>query len=399
MLRFYPMKTSSPFSFVFKATVFGLAVAFIVLLLRPDLLGRGRPEVKINEVNETQRFNLTTAPPTGQVSYSSAVDIAAPAVVNIYSTKVITEKANPLFEDPFFRYFFGDRLAPRKRLESSLGSGVIVSESGYVLTNYHVIEGADEIQVAVRDGRSAEAVIAGTDPESDLAVLKIDLNKLPTMTFANSDDLRVGDVVLAIGNPFGVGQTVTMGIVSATGRDRLGINVFENFIQTDAAINPGNSGGALINPYGHLVGINTAIFSRSGGYQGIGFAIPVSSAIDVMQQIIQTGHVTRGWLGVEVQDITPQLAESFGLKDTTGVIVAGILRNGPAAEAGLQPGDIIKEIQGEAMRDSRDVMNTIAKAAPGDKVKIIILHQGKKAETLATVGKRPPLRSQADRRG
>jgi len=393
------MKTSTPLSFVFKATVFGLAVAFIVLLLRPDLLGRGRPEVKINEVNETQRFNLTTATPTGQVSYSNAVDIAAPAVVNIYSTKVITERANPLFEDPFFRYFFGDSLAPRKRLESSLGSGVIVSASGYVLTNYHVIEGADEIQVALHDGRSAEAVIAGTDPESDLAILKVDLEKLPTITFANSDDLRVGDVVLAIGNPFGVGQTVTMGIVSATGRDRLGINVFENFIQTDAAINPGNSGGALINPYGQLVGINTAIFSRSGGYQGIGFAIPVSSAIDVMKQIIETGHVTRGWLGIEVQDITPQLAESFGLKDTNGVIVAGVLRSGPAADAGLQPGDIIKSIQGDPMRDSRDVMNTIAKTAPGDKVKIDIVHQGKPSEIQATVGKRPPLRSQADRRG
>jgi Do/DeqQ family serine protease len=276
---------------------------------------------------------------------------------------------------------------------------VIVSKNGYVLTNYHVIEGADEIQVALRDGRSAEAEIAGTDPESDLAVLKIQLEKLPTITFASSDDLKVGDVVLAIGNPFGVGQTVTMGIVSATGRDRLGINVFENFIQTDAAINPGNSGGALVNPYGHLVGINTAIFSRSGGYQGIGFAIPVSSAIDVMQQIIETGHVTRGWLGIEVQDITPQLAESFGLKDTQGVIVAGILRNGPAANAGLQPGDVIKEINGKPMRDSRDVMNVIAKAAPEEKVFITILRQGKKDEIQASVGKRPPLRSQAERRG
>jgi serine protease DegS len=187
--------------------------------------------------------------------------------------------------------------------------------------------------------------------------------------------------------------------VSATGRDRLGINVFENFIQTDAAINPGNSGGALVNPYGHLVGINTAIFSRSGGYQGIGFAIPVSSAIDVMRQIIETGYVTRGWLGIEVQDITPQLAESFGLKDTSGVIVAGILRNGPAATAGLQPGDIIKEINGEPMRDSRDVMNVIAKTAPGENVNIKILHQGKPTEVTASVGKRPPLRSQADRRG
>lgn len=393
------MKSNNPLAFVFKAVVFGLAVAFIVLILRPDFFGKGQPVVKIQEIGDTERFNLSTVPPTGQVSYASAVEIAAPAVINVYTTKVVTERANPLFNDPFFRYFFGERLAPRKRLESSLGSGVIVSKSGYILTNFHVIEGADEIQVALRDGRSAEAVIAGTDPESDLAVLKIELDKLPTITFANSDDLKVGDVVLAIGNPFGVGQTVTMGIVSATGRDRLGINVFENFIQTDAAINPGNSGGALINPFGHLVGINTAIFSRSGGYQGIGFAIPVSSSIDVMEQIIETGHVTRGWLGIEVQDINPALAESFGLKDTTGVIVAGILREGPAANAGLTPGDVILEIQSAPMRDTRDVMNAIAKSVPGDKVKIKLLRKGQTSEIDALVGKRPPLRNQGDRRG
>lgn len=399
MLRFYAMKSSTPFAFIFKATVFGLAVAFIVLMLRPDLLGRGRPMVEISETSEADRFNLSTIPPTGQVSYTSAVEIAAPAVVNVYTTKIITERPNPLFNDPFFRYFFGEQHAPRKRLESSLGSGVIVSRDGYVLTNYHVIEGADEIQIALKDGRSAEAKIVGTDPESDLAVLKIELEKLPSITFASSDDLRVGDVVLAIGNPFGVGQTVTMGIVSATGRDRVGINVFENFIQTDAAINPGNSGGALINPYGHLVGVNTAIFSRSGGYQGIGFAIPVSSAIDVMQQIIETGHVTRGWLGIEVQDITPALAESFGLKNTAGVIVAGILRAGPAANAGLRPGDVITQIQNTPTRDSRDVMNIIAKTSPTELVKIVILRKGKEMELEAEVGKRPPLRSQADRRG
>jgi serine protease DegS len=393
------MKKSSPLAFVIKAAVFGLAVAFIVLMFQPQWLGFDRPVVEIKEIGESERFNLSTIPPTGQVSYASAVQIAAPAVVNVYTTKIVTERANPLYNDPFFRYFFGDQLAPRKRLESSLGSGVIVSNDGYVLTNFHVIDAADEIQVALRDGRSAEAKIVGTDPESDLAILKIVLDKLPTITFANSDDLKVGDVVLAIGNPFGVGQTVTMGIVSATGRDRLGINVFENFIQTDAAINPGNSGGALINPYGHLVGINTAIFSRTGGSQGIGFAIPVSSAMDVMAQIIETGHVTRGWLGIEVQDITPALAESFGLDTTAGVIVAGILRNGPAANAGLRPGDVMMEIQNAPMRDSRDVMNIVAKTPPGEKIAIKVLRQGKETELEAVVGKRPPIREQAERRG
>ena len=383
------MKQTKPLSFIFKSIIFGLAAAFVVLMLRPDLFGRGQPVVQLNEVKSPSVFNLSGDLPAGQVSYASAVEIAAPAVVNIYSTKIITERANPLYNDPFFRYFFGDQLAPRKRMESSLGSGVIVSDNGYVLTNNHVIEGADEIQVALRDGRSSEAELVGSDPESDLAVLKIKLDKLPTMTFANSDKLRVGDVVLAIGNPFGVGQTVTMGIVSATGRNRVGINTYENFIQTDAAINPGNSGGALIDPYGHLVGINTAIFSRSGGSQGIGFAIPVSLALDVMQQIIKNGRVVRGWLGIEVQDVTPALAESFGLKDARGVVVAGILRNGPAAVAGLKPGDVILDIGDKEIHDSHDVMNATAQKTPGTSVSIKIIRQGHDMTLDAKVGERP----------
>jgi serine protease DegS len=392
------MKQTKPLAFIIKSTIFGLAAAFVVLMLRPDLFGRGQPVVQLNEVKTPSVFNLSGDLPTGQVSYASAVEIAAPAVVNIYSTKIVTERANPLYNDPFFRYFFGDQLAPRKRMESSLGSGVIVSDNGYVLTNNHVIEGADEIQVALRDGRSSEAQVVGSDPESDLAVLKIKLDKLPTMTFANSDQLRVGDVVLAIGNPFGVGQTVTMGIVSATGRNRVGINTYENFIQTDAAINPGNSGGALINPYGHLVGINTAIYSRSGGSQGIGFAIPVSLAMDVMQQIIKNGRVVRGWLGIEVQDITPALAESFNLKENKGVIVAGILRNGPAAVAGLRPGDVIMDIDNQEIHDSHDVMNTTAQKAPGTSVNIKIVRQGKDMTLEAKVGERPRV-SKPERRG
>jgi len=395
------MNSHKPFPFIFKAIIFGLAVAFVVLMLMPGSFEHGRPVVELNTASDT-RFSLSNSPRTGPVSYADAVKIAAPAVVNVYTTKVITERASPLYNDPFFRYFFGEQLAPRKRLESSLGSGVIVSDKGYVLTNNHVVAGADEIQIALRDGRSAEASVVGTDPESDLAVLKIDLTGLPAITFSNSDELRVGDVVLAIGNPFGVGQTVTMGIISATGRDHLGINVFENFIQTDAAINPGNSGGALINAYGHLIGINTAIFSKSGGSQGIGFAIPVDSAINVMQQIIQTGRVTRGWLGIEVQDITPELAESFGLKNNVGAIIAGILRNGPAAQAGIRPGDIITQIDNKPIRNSKDAMNIIAEKPPKSEISVSIIRQGKTIELKGNVAERPaqrqPQRSRQPRR-
>jgi serine protease DegS len=387
------MQKNKTLAFFFKSVVFGLAAAFIVLILRPDLLGQGRPVVEFNEAKTPPRYSLSNNLTGGAVSYADAVDLAAPAVVNIYTTKLITERASPLFNDPFFRHFFGDQLAPRQRLESSLGSGVVVSENGYILTNNHVVEGADEIQVALRDGRNAEAKIVGTDPESDLAVLKVELDKLPVVTIGQSDEVRVGDVVLAIGNPFGVGQTVTIGIVSAMGRNTVGINTYENFIQTDAAINPGNSGGALINPFGHLVGINTAIFSKSGGYQGIGFAIPGKFAIEVMQELIQHGRVIRGWLGIEVQDITPELAESFRLKSAKGVIVAGILRNGPAAKAGLRPGDIIIKLNDTEIENTRQVMNSIAKIKPDDDIKIEIMRQGEAITLEGTVGQRPEQRS------
>ncbi len=387
------MQKNKTLAFFFKSVIFGLAAAFIILILRPDLLGQGRPVVELNEAKAPTRYDLTNNLTGGAVSYADAVDLAAPAVVNVYTTKLITERANPLYNDPFFRYFFGDQLAPRQRLESSLGSGVIVSDNGYILTNNHVVEGADEIQVALRDGRNSEATIVGTDPESDLAVLKVELKNLPAVTIGQSDESRVGDVVLAIGNPFGVGQTVTMGIISAMGRNSVGINTYENFIQTDAAINPGNSGGALINPFGHLVGINTAIFSRSGGYQGIGFAIPGKFAIEVMQQLIQHGRVIRGWLGIEVQDITPELAESFRLKNTQGVIVAGLLRNGPAAKAGLRPGDVIKKIDDMEIKNTRQVMTTIAAIKPGADIKIDILRQGKSITLEGNVGQRPEQRS------
>lgn len=388
------MKKSTPYVFLFKATVAGLAAAFVILLLRPDLLGQQRPVVELK-----QSPAAGTGLGSGPVSYAQAVEAAAPAVVNVYTTKIVTERVNPLFQDPLFRYFFGDKFAPRQRLESSLGSGVIVSEQGYILTNNHVIEGAAGIEVLLRDGRSAEAKLVGTDPESDVAVLKIELDSVPTITFNLTANVRVGDVVLAIGNPFGVGQTVTMGIISATGRDHIGINTYENFIQTDAAINPGNSGGALIDAYGNLVGINTAIFTKSGGSQGIGFAIPMSIARDIMQQLIETGRILRGWLGVETQDITPQLAESFNLQNVTGIIVAGLQRNGPAAQAGLRPGDIILSVNGEASTDSKTVMNQIARVAPGGKLRMKILRGGREIEAEAIVGERPAPRQQQSNRG
>lgn len=327
---------------------------------------------------------------SGPFSYSEAVKQASPAVVNIYTSKIVEQRAHPLLQDPAFRQFFGYDGAPRQqRLQSSLGSGVIVSADGYVLTNNHVIAGADEIKVALKDGRETIAQVVGTDPETDLAVLSIPLPDLPVITIAPSDEIEVGDVVLAIGNPFGVGQTVTMGIVSATGRDQLGINTFEDFIQTDAAINPGNSGGALINPRGELLGINTAIFSKSGGSQGIGFAIPSNLSRQIMIDIVREGSVVRGWLGVEVQELTVALANSFGFQGDRGILIAGLLRNGPAHMAGMQPGDIITHVEGETVTGGRSTMNRIAKKRPGEKIEITLFRSGRQITLEAEVGRRP----------
>lgn len=326
-------------------------------------------------------------------SYSNAVKKAMPAVVNIFTSKKPRSSPHQDFlEDPAFRHFFGDQLdepEPQAQPENSLGSGVIVSSQGLILTNNHVIATADSIEVALSDGRKMTATVVGTDPDTDLALIKVDANDLPAITFASSDALNVGDVVLAIGNPFGVGQTVTQGIVSALGRSHLGINIYENFIQTDASINPGNSGGALINTEGNLVGINSAIYSRSGGSMGIGFAIPTTLARQVMEQIAAQGNVTRGWIGIEAQDITPELAESFRLNKAQGALIADVLKHSPADRAGLRSGDILVAIEGKPVTDSGSMLNLIAALQPNQKATLQIVRDGNIANVAIIIGKRP----------
>src|SRR5256714_1396190 len=334
--------------FAQTATV-AVALLFVVTTFRPEWLP-SRPASVISQV-ATPGGAVSGARGPAAGSYNEAVQKATPSVVNIFTSKEIRSPRHPLLNDPIFRRFFGDQLPDEAQRAASLGSGVIVSSAGYVLTNHHVVEAADEIEVALADGKKLLAKVVGNDPETDLAVLRLDAQNLPAIGFGSSDALRVGDVVLAIGNPFGVGQTVTSGIVSALGRTGLGIHTFENFIQTDAAINPGNSAGALVDAAGNLPGINTAIFSRSGGSIGIGFAIPVSTAKMVLEQIVKSGSVTRGWIGVEVQEITPAVAESFKLGNERGALIAGVLRGGPADKAGVKPGDILVEVDGKSVLD------------------------------------------------
>ena len=372
--------------FIVQAIAVGILAAVLLIVFLPDNILDKRPVVEFLENEPNQRRPALGA---GPVSYAQAVQRAAPAVVNIYTTKQIVSNRRSLLDSPLLRRFFGESRQPRQQTQTSLGSGVIMSMQGYILTNYHVIENADEIKVFLADGNTFSANVLGADPETDLAVLTIEVENLPTVVISDSKNLQVGDVVLAIGNPYGFGQTVTQGIISATGRDRLGINTFENFIQTDAAINPGNSGGALVNAYGELVGINTAIFSRSGGSQGIGFAIPVGLARDVMTQIIEHGRVIRGWMGLELQNISPQLAESFGLGNITGVLVAGVVRRSPAYKAGIRPGDIIMQFDQHQVHDAKSIQNEIASRKPGKEISIAGLRKGKKFSTDVEITQRP----------
>lgn len=364
----------------------GILIALLVIREFPELTGRTRG-VELNIVDNSAIANQI--PLEGPSSYATAVERAAPAVVNVYTTTIVETRAHPMARDPFFRNFFNLPSEPRrKRMESSLGSGVIVSANGYILTNHHVIAGADDIVVELKDGRVSQASVVGTDLDTDIAVLKIELNNLPKLILTTSPG-RVGDLVFAIGNPFGVGQTVTMGILSATGRNQVGLANYEDFIQTDAAINPGNSGGALINVRGELVGINTAIFTRSGGSNGIGFAIPASIATDIMQELIDHGQVIRGWIGVETKLLTEDLARSFGVNKNTGVLISGVYRRGPAANADILPGDILTHMNDQKITDGRAAMNQVAGFDPGAKIVVRLLRNGQPIERIVLVGQRP----------
>jgi len=367
-----------------------VAVLFVVKTLKPEWLGH----LPSSGPSITEVTTVTAAPAGSDLhrpgSYAEAAKRAVPAVVHIFTSQDIKGSRHPFINDPIFRHFFGDRFGEGSQRRSGLGSGVVVSPEGYILTNYHVIDGADEIEVAHNDGRKYKAQVVGADPESDLAVLRIPADhKLPVIAFGSSDSLRVGDVVLAIGNPFGVGQTVTSGIVSALGRSHLGINTFENFIQTDAAINPGNSGGALVDSNGYLVGINTAIYSQTGGSMGIGFAIPVSLAKTVMEQIVRNGTVTRGWVGIEVQEITPELAESFKLATTQGALIAGVMRGGPADKAGIRPGDVLTQVAGKRVQDAQAMLELIAALEPGKNARFDLKRESRDVAVDVTIGKRP----------
>jgi len=377
------------FWLLFAQTVtIALGLYMVVQGMQPGWLSGVAP--RLQPIGPATPVGVLQAPPQSQPSagsYRDAAGRAMPAVVNILTSKAL-RRNHPLLRDPLFRKFFNER-PPRDERQSSLGSGVIVSPDGYILTNNHVVAAADEIEVVLADGRKAPAKVVGTDPETDLAVIRIAASNLPVIVLGHAEQARVGDVVLAIGNPFGVGQTVTMGIISAVGRNNLHINQFENFIQTDAAINFGNSGGALIDTSGNLIGINTAIYSQTGGSVGIGFAIPVTTAKSVMEAIIKNGQVVRGWIGIESQDITPELADSFGLGRQSGAIIAGVVRNGPADRAGMRPGDILLAVQGKLVGDTRQMLVLIAQLAPGATAQMTVMRKNRQSTLDVTVGKRP----------
>jgi len=370
-----------------QATTVGLAILFVINTLKPGLLSSATRNgiVTLHENVNTSTSQIPTA------GFSAAARKVMPTVVNIFTSTEIKKLRHPLMDDPRFHFFFGEEFDNSPQRGSNLGSGVIISHDGYILTNHHVVEAADQIEVALADGRKAKGRIIGSDPESDLAVIKIDLpGTIPAITFSRPDQAQVGDIVLAIGNPFGVGQTVTMGIVSAVKRNHLGLNTFENFIQTDAAINPGNSGGALVDVNGSLIGINSAIYSPNGGSLGIGFAIPVSTAKKIMEQIIQNGSVTRGWVGVAVQELTPELTESFNLDNIQGVLISEVVRGSPADQAGVHAGDILTMIDNkQLLTDSSSMLETISSLPPGEVVVFKLLRNQREVVVDVKVGKRP----------
>ncbi|MBW8078132.1 MAG: Do family serine endopeptidase [Gallionella sp.] len=370
-----------------QAVTIALALLFIVTTLKPELL----PTAARNGV--VTLYESAPAPGDAKstgLSLNSAAQKAMPSVVNIFTRTEVKVPESPFKDDPRFKFFFDEQGDAEPQSSSSLGSGVIVSQDGYILTNQHVVEAADQIEVALSDGRKASAHVIGSDPETDLAVIKVDLpGKLAAITFAHADQARIGDIVLAIGNPFGVGETVTMGIVSALKRDHLGLNTFENFIQTDAAINPGNSGGALVDTNGNLIGINSAIYSPNGGSLGIGFAIPVSTAKKTMEQIIQHGSVTRGWIGAGVQELTPELAASFKLSETKGLLITEVVKNSPAEKSGIRAGDILVSIDAKPISDWSTMLETIANTAPGKIIAVDVTRDGTRQSLQIKVGKRP----------
>jgi serine protease DegQ len=360
-----------------------LAAYFVVGTLKPEWLGRTGAALNQGvSLVEAPAATVSGPPPPG--SFRQAAQKASAAVVSINTSKAAERR--PQSNDPWFRFFFGD---PGNQPQAGLGSGVIISADGYILTNNHVVEGADEIEVVLNDSRKTRAKVIGTDPDTDLAILKITLDRLPVITLGNSDALQVGDQVLAIGNPFGVGQTVTSGIVSALGRNQLGINTFENFIQTDAAINPGNSGGALVDVNGHLMGINTAIYSRSGGNMGIGFAIPVTTGKLVLEGIVKDGVVRRGWIGVEPADLSPELMETFGVRARRGVLITGVLQNGPAAQSGIRPGDVIVEVAGKEIANVSELLSSVAALKPGTTAAFRVQRKDETVTLNVTPGLRP----------
>jgi len=365
------MKLIKVVGFLFQFGLIGLALAVIYLVTISD---RDQAEILAFLSPSAEQHQPFSPDGSGVISYADAVSSSAPSVVTIYTSKTVTEKPHPLLDDPVFSEFFGDQLQRRQRShsETNLGSGVIIGSEGYILTNQHVIDGADEILISLADGRGSQAVLIGEDRDTDIAILQIPITGLTGIRFADMPTIRVGDVVLAIGNPLNVGQTVTMGIVSATGRNRIGLNTFENFIQTDAAINPGNSGGALVNAHGELIGINTAIFSQRVGAQGIGFAIPISLALDIMQQIIEFGEVTRGWLGVEGTEINARAALATGDPGIKGALIVGVFIDGPADKAGIRAGDIVVDVDGEAVSGIRDLLDKVTRHNPGEWIQVTI---------------------------